>query len=247
VGRITCFLEVQMPHPGKHQKFTSSQHKTCEIAASNTIYSSPYTKTNYKTSDFKCWVYEKPRYLTQCEEFLSMSPENRQGTVKKLNLCFNCLSTKHTINECRDDLSRTCQQKHITLLLMNPFSSTTNNETTSTKGIRAHVSATKSESGVSYINTSHQVLLGTTAIVCVLDGRGNSIKYRALLDSGSQASFITERLVQLLGAKNDSIHMPVFGINEKFTVIKHIRLTQLSGRSESQISQSFWISWCCQE
>jgi hypothetical protein len=42
------------------------------------------TKTNSLLSsakpDFKCWVCEKPHYLTQYKEFLSMSPENRQST-----------------------------------------------------------------------------------------------------------------------------------------------------------------------
>jgi putative N-acetylmannosamine-6-phosphate epimerase len=52
-----------------------------------------------------------------------------------------------------------------------------------------------------------------------LSSYGIPIYARALLDSGSQAYFIPENLAQSIRAKKQSIHMPVYGISKKSTVI----------------------------
>jgi hypothetical protein len=71
-----------------------------------------------------------------------------------------------------------------------------------------------------------------------LDGRGNPIKCRSLLESGSQT-----RLAQLLEAKKDFIYMPVFGINEKCTVIiKHkINATVRSRVTDFTVNLDFLV------
>jgi hypothetical protein len=118
--------------PASFQQATPSSSQNSKP----THKSSSSTKTNALLSsakfDFNCWVCEKPHYITQCKEFLSMSSENQQTTMRKLNLCFNCLCTKHSVAECKSGICRTCLQKHHKLL----HSSTTNTELT--KGTQVH-------------------------------------------------------------------------------------------------------------
>jgi hypothetical protein len=91
--------------PASFQQATPfSSHKSSSSTKTNAILSSAKI-------DFKCWVCENP-HITQCKEFLSMSPENLQTTVRKLNLCFICLSTKQSVAECERGPCRTRQQKH---------------------------------------------------------------------------------------------------------------------------------------
>jgi hypothetical protein len=133
-----------------------------------------------------------------------------------MNLCFNCLSKSHSIKYYKSGLCRHCQQRHHTLLHIN----TTNDETTksSPSGSQAHLTSSEISPESTLLATGHQVLL-STAVVCVLSSYGIPIYARALLDSSSQSNFIIENLAQSIRVKKQSIHMPVYGISEKSTVL----------------------------
>lgn len=51
-----------------------------------------------------------------------------------------------------------------------------------------------------------------TVIVEVCDGLGNTIRCRAVLDSGSQLSFITSQCVRRLGLNVSNVVLPISGI-----------------------------------
>ncbi|XP_045535467.1 uncharacterized protein LOC106721755 [Papilio machaon] len=59
-----------------------------------------------------------------------------------------------------------------------------------------------------------QGVLLPTALIDVISDKNNSHIVRALLDQGSQASFITEKIVQALGLKKSKCHNEVVGIGE---------------------------------
>ncbi|XP_058817763.1 uncharacterized protein LOC131681072 [Topomyia yanbarensis] len=64
--------------------------------------------------------------------------------------------------------------------------------------------------------SSSQVLLAT-AVVMVEDDEGNQYPARALLDSGSESNFITERLCKRLKVTRDKVDISVFGIGQAAT------------------------------
>jgi hypothetical protein len=76
------------------------------------------TNNNYtnNTKPLACPICEKPHFITQCPDFLNLSPEERLNKTKMLNLCFNCLSSRHSIENCKNSLCRRCNSKHLTLL-----------------------------------------------------------------------------------------------------------------------------------
>ena len=63
-------------------------------------------------------------------------------------------------------------------------------------------------SAISY----RQIFLSTTSVE-VQDLQGNNHTCRALLDSASQANFITEALCTRFGTKKIPMVSPIFGIN----------------------------------
>ncbi|XP_062713273.1 uncharacterized protein LOC134290219 [Aedes albopictus] len=66
---------------------------------------------------------------------------------------------------------------------------------------------------------SSQVLLAT-AIVVMVDDDGNRHPARALLDSGSESNFITERLCQRMRVTRDKVDISVLGIGQASTRVK---------------------------
>ncbi|XP_055605306.1 uncharacterized protein LOC129753513 [Uranotaenia lowii] len=91
-------------------------------------------------------------------------------------------------------------------MINHPSSSTTDNPSTSHSSFIS----------VNPSNFSSTVLL-STAVVMIEDGYGNSIPARALLDSGSQLCFMTERISQSLKLQRYRNHLPVNGIGQSTT------------------------------
>lgn len=54
--------------------------------------------------------------LTRCPQFLTLTLEARRNTVIQARLCYNCLSSEHTTNACKNGICKRCSEKHNTLL-----------------------------------------------------------------------------------------------------------------------------------
>lgn len=158
--------------------------------------------------------------LAYCKLFAKESYDSRRGFVQKRGLCFNCFGT-HGVKFCRQNTNcHICQKRHHSLLhqrLALNTATTTDNMNSAVSNIQA----TSPEGQQSTSNvTSHfskessaatQVLLAT-AVVEARTQHGVTQRIRALLDQGSQASFITESAVQLLGLKKRSMKSIISGL-----------------------------------
>ncbi|XP_011171122.2 uncharacterized protein LOC105203896 [Solenopsis invicta] len=88
------------------------------------------TKSSKTNSDFKvtssptsavleptCSLCQKRHFLNKCSKFLNKSPSQHPEFVKEQKRCLNCLSTKHSLSECKSKFTcRQCQEKHHTML-----------------------------------------------------------------------------------------------------------------------------------
>jgi hypothetical protein len=63
------------------------------------------------TKKFQCPMCEKPHFLNQCKEFLALTPRERLTQVRKMNLCCNCFSGRHTTKDCGGTMCRVCNNK----------------------------------------------------------------------------------------------------------------------------------------
>ncbi|XP_043063811.1 uncharacterized protein LOC122319976 [Drosophila ficusphila] len=175
-----------------------------------------------------------------CQRFLQMSVEAQTNYIKKKQLCLNCFARGHQLRECTSTHSCfTCRARHHTLLHKgNPNSSgsTTGNISSASPQnptVQRAANASENLPGVqNYFATgARAVLLGTAIIdICHL---GTNYRARALIDSGSEATFITERLFNLIKLPFRLIQAQVSGLNKTISA-QATRLCHFSIRAPNK-------------
>ena len=136
--------------------------------------------TNSESNGGRCVVCKTERHpLYLCSRFKDMSHDLKLNTVRTNSLCMNCLKGGHFSKNCKSShRCRTCQRPHHTLLHVDD-------------------TATPSQTVVSSNTaTSNPNVLMMTCQVLVKAPDGIKVRVRALLDSASSSSFVSERLVQ---------------------------------------------------
>uniref|UniRef100_A0A6P7G8E0 Uncharacterized protein LOC114335132 n=1 Tax=Diabrotica virgifera virgifera TaxID=50390 RepID=A0A6P7G8E0_DIAVI len=159
-----------------------------------------------------CAFCKQNHYIRNCSEFLKLSPAERHTNAKRLKLCVNCLRSGHVNTVCRLSNCRRCNGRHNTLLHIQRNENENGRRETNTPE-NSNVSFTCS-------NFSRENVLLATALVQVTDKFNKSHTVRALLDSGSQSSFISSKLCDILNLETESIDMVVVGINSSKSQIK---------------------------
>ncbi|CAI6350178.1 unnamed protein product [Macrosiphum euphorbiae] len=176
----------------KHKWIKPNRTMALFSGAPSKEVSSPSNRPQKKT--FKCQVCEaEPGHLLiHCTRFKKMTPKQRHQTIKDLKRCFMCFS-EHLAPQCKSDrVCVECSGRHHTWLHLS-----TRNDSASEDGhtiepeVRVHVSAD--------IRNYRTSVLLSTASVSVQDSDGQFRSVRALLDSASQSSFITEHCFKSLG------------------------------------------------
>ncbi|XP_058837430.1 uncharacterized protein LOC131693535 [Topomyia yanbarensis] len=196
-------------------------------------------RTSYSStqaSGGRCVSCSADHLLYQCSAFQKMAVTDRDALLKVHALCRNCFRAGHQARDCQSKFScRNCKGRHHTLVC---FKSERNKDskvtaaaasskppiskepTTSTSTQVANVAATDVLVSGATHQYSSKVLLAT-AVVLIEDGEGNRLPARALLDSGSESNFITERLSQRLKIFRDRVDISVLGIGQTGTKVKH--------------------------
>jgi len=127
--------------------------------------------------------------IYQCQKFNELSVEKRHDIVVTRKLCFACLNPTHMVKACSSKgacCSCSSKQHHSLLHLTSYKSSTAETPSTSVNE--------NTTSFVDAARTKYTVVL-STAIVHIKDTWGQTHAVRALLDSGSQLSAITKKLL----------------------------------------------------
>ena len=169
--------------------------------------SQPNTKTFSKpvpsfaaSSEFanQCVLCKPEKHpLYACPRFKSLSHDRKLSTVKVHNVCINCLMKGHFAASCKSlHRCRKCQKPHHTLLH-------TEAQQRSEQLTPLPAAQDVIPNEVSF-NTAVKLRSNSLLMTCqvlIVAPNGSSVKTRALLDNGSSASFISERLVR-------SIHLP---------------------------------------
>ena len=166
-----------------------------------------------------CVVCKEKHPLYACAKFKELDHENMLSTVRSNRLCINCLHPGHLSKDCRSThRCKHCQKPHHTLLHVDHK-----------KDVPQQGAGATSVSTHSPVSLKSSLLLMTCRVL-VEAPNGSVAECRALLDSGSTVSMISERLAQRL-------HLP-----------RHSHTTLLSGvagltsNSSSQSIAKFKIS-----
>ncbi|XP_041451290.1 uncharacterized protein LOC111075664 [Drosophila obscura] len=149
-----------------------------------------------------------------------------QSVPVSWQLCLNCFARGHQLRECQSAHSCfTCGARHHTLLHRGTPAPS---ELTSTTAEDPASSVAPPNVQNYFASGTRAVLLGTAIInIC---HRGTNFRARALIDSGSEATFLTERLFNITQLPFRLIQAQVSGLNQTVAA-QSKKLCDLSIRS----------------
>ncbi len=154
-----------------------------------------------------CVVCKSEKHpLYACTRFKSMPHDKMIATIRTNGLCLNCLRPGHIVKQCSSlNRCRKCQKPHHTLIH-------TEVKEEDPPGQPSHVSTI---GPVITTNAQASPNWGTLLMTCqvvVSSPDGSRMKARALLDSASSTSFVSEGLGQALRLPRSSQSMKISGV-----------------------------------
>lgn len=163
---------------------------------------------SFVVSNASCVFCKSNHHIQECPEFLKLSITDRYNQAKKCRLCLNCLRFGHMLKQCRSMSCKHCKGRHNSLLHNNVGGSVSGegNQNPQERPESVNLSAVSS--------LSHATVILATVCIHVRDKYNNIKKARALLDVGSQSSFITAELCNLLDLPQEHVDIKVSGLSE---------------------------------
>ncbi|XP_076301820.1 uncharacterized protein LOC143219898 [Lasioglossum baleicum] len=224
------------------EEFSESESVTAAVCPVATMQpaagpSRVHAVTTYQTSTKTfppCPVCRASHNLSACPQFTSRNPHGRRELISKLNRCFNCLSNAHTTLDCSSKYScRVCHRRHHSLLHEDvaPPPSGNSAPVSASSEVSAHLASTREE-------PSSAVLLAT-ALVKLSVSSGRCVTVRALIDQGSETSFVTEAMVHILRAKRTRVNTSISAVGGVHAgSVRHAVHLQVAHRSRATPAMS---------
>ena len=173
--------------------------------------SKPFTSLNVNVSPsdttcVSCGKENHPLYL--CNKFRSLPHSSKMELIRAKSYCLNCLRPGHFAKKCKSlSHCKRCQRPHHTLL----HSDGREREAERKQDPPADNSAeTTATSPTLHVSVQSNILLMTCQVM--VSSPQGMVKARALLDTGSSASFISERLAQSLHLRRHRQDARICGI-----------------------------------
>ncbi|XP_073963144.1 uncharacterized protein [Choristoneura fumiferana] len=189
-----------------------------------------------------CVLCKDVHTLCHCKEFTKRSPGERMEYVKKMNLCFNCLLPGHSASRCRLPFTcRICKKRHHTMIhqAQNKESNAEQAHHSQTMNYVDEDPNTEEQEEVVEISSNlackKSTALLATAMVSVRDDDGHTTTLRALIDPGSQSSFISERAAQALRVKRLPARGTVTGVGSTQTTISSKAQLQIMSTQDDKV------------
>ena len=190
-------------------------------------------------SSRQCYLCKPDKHpLYACPKFKDLSHEYKIATLKANHLCMNCFSSNHFVKQCKSvHRCKRCQKPHHTLLHV---ASTSDSDTARVNSTPATILPPRildpttiniaappfvpqepleqlgGEPPSDVITSTaiklraNTLLMTCRLVVCAPDG--TRVEARALLDNGSSASFVSERLAQTLRLSRTSQRARISGV-----------------------------------
>ena len=144
---------------------------------------------NASDSSSNCVACKTERHpLYACPRFKLMTHDQKISTLKSNGMCLNCLRPGHFVKQCKSlHHCKTCQKPHHTLLHIDSAPAPS---VSPKPDLKAPLVSSNTAANL----TRNSLLMTCRVLVRAPDG--STVKARALLDSASSASFVSERLVK---------------------------------------------------
>ncbi|XP_055686169.1 uncharacterized protein LOC129791560 [Lutzomyia longipalpis] len=235
---------------GKNSNNCDQKHKSDKKKLSS------HTASKQETQSLCPYCQKSPHKLYRCKTFIALPISKRIEAVRSLSFCPNCLSEKHSIESCKYQSCKLCNQKHNRLLHESqiasgpveshsrgppdsnapPLSANTSyqfNPNTMVSSTPASYNCVDDDGRV-----NSRVLLAT-AMVLAYDIHNQPHACRMLLDAGSQVNFVTTSLCQDLRLKQSTANLTIEGVGSATQYSRYtttLRISPLHGNSNEVYS-----------
>ncbi|XP_036347096.1 uncharacterized protein LOC118756438, partial [Rhagoletis pomonella] len=213
---LRIFIENQTKSLEVVQSFADSKPSNLQSKDTTTTKSKQHGLKGYHTTEASCPCCSSKHYILFCTDFRNQTPQQRYKTVQQASLCMNCLRSGHKAHQCSSKRRcQKCNSAHHTMI----HEYCANNQPTPPATMKS--SSASNQSPISTYNASitqqtssvvPPVLLGT-ALVELHSNTGHTMVLRALLDSGAEATFISEYVVSQLKLSKSPLRIPLNGAN----------------------------------
>ncbi|CAB3244843.1 unnamed protein product [Arctia plantaginis] len=234
-SHVSREYQTELPTLQNMITFLDSRIHTLELTCSPSSSSQKSFKTTERSChssavNIMCKLCKGQHLLCHCKEFVKLDPEKKSEVVKSNRLCYNCLSPGHPVYYCKQKTScKICGKRHHSLLhhskKREDFQDTEKNATTpeiSMNTLNEQQENLLDESIiVNFAHKQRRALLAT-ALVPVRSKCGREATLRALIDPGSQASFISENASQLIRLKKTPVQCSITGIGSTTTPVRYV-------------------------
>lgn len=175
-----------------------------------TFAKSTSVKSHVANKKTACEFCNGQHHILTCSKFTNESLDDRRSFTNKKRLCFRCLEPKCFYRKCKDKAGCTiCSSRHHTLLHKDrpaeDEKQTTHAHISNVETVSNSTVSTNTRASQPYPNNC--VLLATALLRIHLNKK--DIVVRALLDQGSESSFVISEIVKKFGipTKKASVHI----------------------------------------
>lgn len=229
---VTSLGAIKRLRKGKVVNVTHATFKSSSGGASGSQVSTSQSVATGSQSS--CLVCLESHLVYQCPKFKALSESDRIAKAKFLRLCFRCLRTGHMAGQCERNLScRKCKLDHNSLLhLPVELKSEVSSKHTET----ANCSKVQMNGGQNHTRLSSMIV--PVWVSSQSNARDERLVY-ALLDSQSDATFVTSSVVDSVKAKTYDTQLCMSTMtsrNQKITCKKAVDLVVRGYGSKEMIS-----------
>lgn len=188
------------------------------------------------TSDSKCGFCHKAHASARCWSVRKLPIREREQKIKDAGLCFRCLGSGHIARLCSDKCSR-CQGSHHSICCRNADKHVSEvvNNVPKQSNEKTDIVSSESHVGVAgSTRSSIKRVVSQLARVKLLGPKG-SVQATVLLDSGSDRTYVSSKLVHRLGLKwvgSTELRYAVFGGGHSSTLLRNIYELNVKGLNE---------------
>ena len=196
----------------------------------------------------KCFYCDDSHFFSKCQKFLSLLSHQSEKAISNASRCYSCFGKGHCIQDCRSTRNCShCNERHHSLLHSSEKQKPPSHQNKPSNSQKDHQlsqssklpeSSSSNSGSTSFLNicstqSSSSSMILPTALVVLNDVHGSPVQVRALLDTGSQVSAISENLLKRLGLPRSQSRVPIVGLAGGGSVHSKGKLT-LSIRSLKQ-------------
>ncbi|XP_076389571.1 uncharacterized protein LOC105662854 [Megachile rotundata] len=209
-NKFTTFLEERSSYLDNISSQIQVTATRAEFSAGNAGSRKPIRVTsNAASTTAQCPACGSGHLLYRCDKFKGLPIDEKTKIVQKSASCYNCLQTGHRVQACTRKFCDLCGRKHH-ILLHREYATQSIKKSPQESSVIEPNNVTSCVANLQDKTWDHSVL--STAIVNIKNKIGQYVECRALLDSGSQANFITYEMCDRLGIKLNSIDVQIAGI-----------------------------------